>query len=167
MKKILLVVVALFCVATASAANKSNKLVDIAATSKYSAGLRLGTGVEAVGEYFYAKNVYAEARIGYNWVGGFDFTAIHAWNPFNWSWTPQIGWWFFDYGGGLFVGGGKSHAHFGIAGVAKFGILLKRLPIRVAVDLTPHIGLYTAKGAGSGFYGNGVFNAGISATYCF
>ena len=58
MKKTLLVLAALFCVATVSAQK-----------TKWAAGLRATYGIQAVGEYFYSSDKYAEARLGhfYTW----------------------------------------------------------------------------------------------------
>ena len=53
-----------------------------------------------------------------------------------------------------------------VAGSAKFGILFKKVPIRLAVDITPKVGLYAYNG-GIHFWGTGIFNGGLSATYCF
>ena len=163
MKKFLLVIVALFCV---SASASAKNLVDVAANSRCSLGLRVGSGAELVGECFYAKDVYVEGRLGYNWGSGFSFTAFHAWNPFDWAWTPKLGWWFFDYGVGASVSVGNHHVGVGVAGVAKFGILFKKVPIRLAVDVTPRVGL-SIYGGGVGFWRTGLLNGGLSATYCF
>ena len=173
MKKVLLVIVALFCVSTVSAKKTAQDYVDIAKNSRCSVGLRLGTGGEIAAECFYAKDVYVEGRLGLHWGGGLNFTALHAWNPFDWNWTPNAGWWFFDYGVGAFVGGGNHHVNFGVAGMAKFGILFKKVPIRLSVDVTPHVGLYAVgkkyrgDSAGIGFYRTGLLNTGLSATWCF
>ncbi len=66
------------------------------------------------------------------------------WNPKDWNWTPNLGWWFVD--AGAFVGAGHGQVNFGVAGSAKFGILFKKVPIRLAVDVTPKIGLYAYNG---------------------
>jgi hypothetical protein len=131
-----------------------------------SLGLRVGSGTYVVGEYFYGKDVYIDGRIGWEWANGFNLTALHMWNPKDWNWTPNLGWWFVDAGAGAFVGAGYGHVNFGVAGSAKFGILFKKVPIRLAVDVTPKIGLYAYNG-GIHFWGTGLFNGGLTATYCF
>lgn len=163
MKKFLLVIVALFCVSTAYA----KETVDVAKNSRYAVGLRLGTGGELVAECFYGNDVYVEGRLGIGWGSGFNFTALHAWNPYNWNWTPNVGSWFFDCGVGAFVGGAKGSAHFGVAGMAKFGIEFKKVPIRLAIDVTPHVGVVSVAEHGMSFFGSGLFNAGLSATWRF
>jgi hypothetical protein len=168
MKKIIMILVAVLCVAgTASAKGGAVKQAfGINEDARCSAGLRLGSGAQAVAEYFYAKDVYLEGRIGWEWANGFNFTALHMWNPKDWNWTPNLGWWFVDAGAGAFVGAGYGQVNFGIAGSAKFGILFKNVPIRLALDITPKIGLYAYNG-GIHFWGTGLFNGGISATWCF
>ena len=89
---------------------------------------------------------------------------LRPWNPKDWNWTPNLGWWFVD--AGAFVGAGYGQVNFGVAGSAKFGILFKKVPIRLAVDVTPKIGLYAYNG-GIHFWGTGLFNSGLTATYCF
>jgi hypothetical protein len=166
MKKFILIMAAVLCVTTASAQSSVKKAFGIDQDARCAAGLRLGSGVQAVGEYFYAKDVYLEGRLGWEWANGFNFTALHMWNPKDWNWTPDLGWWFVDAGAGAFVGAGYGLVNFGIAGSAKFGILFKNVPIRLSVDLTPKIGLYAYNGS-IGFWNTGIFNGGISATYCF
>ena len=167
MKKILFVMVAVLCLAaTASAQNKVKSAFGIDSDARCAVGLRLGSGASVVGEYFYAKDVYIDARIGYDWGQGFGLTALHMWNPKDWNWTPKTGWWFVDAGAGAFVGAGHGHVNFGVAGSAKFGILFKKVPIRLAVDVTPRLGLVAYNG-GISFYRTGLFNGGLTATYCF
>ena len=161
MKKIFLVLAAMFCVATVSA------------QSKWAAGLRIGSGLQAQGEYAYSDNCYVEARFGMSWVlGGVtaDFQALHNWNVGNWDWTPSVGKWFLDAGCGLNVGGREYLAYYGVAGQVKFGLKFNKVPIRLAVDYTPVIGGITAYWGGfsaSGFHTRGLANVGISAVYCF
>lgn len=202
MKKILLVMAAMLCVATVSA------------QSKWAAGLRIGSGLQAQGEYTYADNRYVEARFGMGWFGGIsaDFTALHNWNVCNWDWTPSVGSWYLDAGCGFNIGGGAktivhvylgdeywgwangTNMYVGVAGQVKFGIKFKKVPIRLSIDYTPVLGISTNypnaqgkkeikecndlwKAAGlpgefkakknTGFYGAGLGNFGISATYCF
>lgn len=166
MKKIILILAAVLCVATASAQTTVKSAFGIEENARCAVGLRLGTGAQVVGEYFYGKDVQLEARIGYNWANGFNVTALHVWNPKDWAWTPDLGWWFLDAGAGAFVGAYHNYVNFGVAGTAKFGILFKNAPIRLSVDVTPMIGLYAYDG-GMGFMRTGIFNGGLTATYCF
>lgn len=166
MKKLIILSVAVLAFTfTASAQSKVKDAFGIDQNSRCALGLRLGTGAQVVGEYFYDKDVYIDGRIGYDWGQGFGLTALHMWNPKDWNWTPDLGWWFVDAGVGAFVG--VHHGvNFGVAGSAKFGILFKNAPIRLAVDITPRIGLYAYNG-GIHFYGTGLLNGGIQATWCF
>ena len=61
MKKFLLVMMALFCVATVSA---QNKVIDTITSQKWSVGLRATYGIQAVAECFYAGDKYFEGRLG-------------------------------------------------------------------------------------------------------
>lgn len=169
MKKILLVLMAMFCIATVSAGNKVKQVFEAASTSRVSAGVRLGGSVEAFSELFYAKDVYVEGRLGYTWHDGVNFTAMHVWNPWDWNWTPRVCWWFFDAGVGAFVGGDRYHLHTGVAGVAKFGVLFKKVPIRLSVDYTPQLGVHIGykKYYGATAFHHQWLNFGVSAAYCF
>ena len=167
MKKIIMILVAVLCVAgTASAKGGAVKQAfGIDQDARCSAGLRLGSGAQAVAEYFYAKDVYLEGRIGWEWANGFNFTALHMWNPKDWNWTPNLGWWFVDAGAGAYVGVNYG-VSFGVAASAKFGILFKNVPIRLAVDITPRLGFYSYGGY-FGFDRTSIFNGGLQVTYCF
>ena len=166
MKKIILIMAAVLCVATASAQNTVKSTFGIDESARCAVGLRLGSGAQVVGEYFYGKDVQIEGRVGINWGNGFNVTALHVWNTNDWAWTPDLGWWFLDAGAGAFVGAGHGHVNFGVAGTAKFGILFKNAPIRLSVDVTPMLGLYAYNG-GVAFLSTGIFNGGLTATYCF
>ena len=107
----------------------------------------------------------------------------------NWDWTPSAGKWFLDAGVGVNIGGAKHFMYVGVAGQAKFGIKFNKVPIRLAVDVTPAFGPYfhlpysemvevpnasggvdkvkVKYGGGAGFYSHGLLNLGLSATYCF
>ena len=201
MKKIFLVLAAALCVATVSAQSKFESQVKQAAqtiaSQKWSVGLRLGSGAQVDAECFYAGDKYVEARLGLGWIGGFgaDCSVLHNWNCCNWDWTPQAGKWFLDAGVGATIGGAKHVMWVGVAGQVKFGIKFNKVPIRLAVDVTPGFGPVfglpyretvetpeldasgvptgntvktTVKYGGSaGFYANGILNLGLSATYCF
>ena len=165
MKKIFLVLVAVLCVASVSA-QKTN----------WAAGLRATYGVQAVGEYFYSSDKYAEARLGLFGGACADFTALHQWNCCNWDWTPSVGKWYLDAGVGLNLGGAAHYVWGGVAGDVKFGIKFNKVPIRLSVDYTPVIGI-------AGWYGYhdlgdsvvrkvhlhtpGFYNFALSATWHF
>ena len=161
MKKIFLVLAAMFCVATVSA------------QSQWAAGLRIGSGLQAQGEWAYSDNCYVEARFGMQYVNGLsaDFTVLHNWNCFNMDWTPSAGQWFFDAGVGVNVGGKAHYAYVGAAGQAKLGIKFNAAPVRLSLDWTPSIGPAFIYLPGEGSYPHfnkwGLCNLGVSATYCF
>ena len=150
----------------------------------------MGAGAQVKAECFYSDNKYVEGLLGWGFLtGALDFTLIHNWNCCNWNWTPNAGNWFLDAGVGANIGGGKAHCSFGIAGQVKFGIKFNKVPIRLALDLTPSFGPWVAYGQkvttevpdenGNmqtitvksdptwGFYSTGLLNFGLSATYCF
>ena len=165
MKKIFLVLVAVLCVASVSAQK-----------TKWAAGLRATYGVQAVGEYFYSSDKYAEARLGLFGGACADFTALHQWNCCNWDWTPSVGKWYLDAGVGLNLGGAAHYVWGGVAGDVKFGIKFNKVPIRLSIDYTPVIGI-------AGWYGYhdlgdsevrrvhlhtpGFYNFALSATWHF
>lgn len=177
MKKILLSLVALLCVASVSAQSKFESSVKSAAkavaSQKWSVGLRVGSGLQADAECFYSDKAYVEARFGMQYVNGLsaDFTILHNWNCCNWNWTPNAGSWFLDAGVGANVGGKANYAYVGVAGQAKFGIKFKAAPVRLSLDWTPSVGpaiLYiSGEGAGAWYNTWALCNVGISATYCF
>ena len=177
MKKFLLVVVAMLCVATVSAQSKFESSVKQAAqtvaSQKWSVGLRVGSGLQADAECFYAADKYVEGRLGMSWVHGgiiADFTALHNWNVCNMDWTPSAGKWFFDAGVGVNVGGAANLVTLGVAGQAKLGIKFNAAPVRLAFDFSPVVGpaiIYWKGDSAAGFNTMGLCNLGISATYCF
>ena len=164
MKKILLVLVAaVFCVATVSAQGKLS-------SAKWSAGLRATYGIQGVAECFYSSDKYVEGRLGLYGGVSADFTVLHNWNVCTMDWTPSAGKWFFDAGVGVNVGGVAHAATVGAAGCAKLGIKFDAAPVRLAVDITPSIGPIIGYGkgwSGASFYYMGLCNVGISAAYCF
>ena len=176
MKKFLVALVALFAV-TAVSAQENN------------VGLRVGSGTDfdLVGKVGLGGN-YIEGRLGF---GGshVNITGIYNWEIAEWNWTPSVGKWFFDAGVGVNLGGAKHFMYVGVAGQAKFGIKFNKVPIRLAIDVTPAFGPYfhlpysemvevpntsggvdkvkIKYGGGAGFYSHGLLNFGLSATYCF
>lgn len=183
MKKIFLVLVAMFCVATVSAQSRNTfessvkNAAQTVASQKWSVGLRAGSTVQAVAECFYSSKAYVEGRFGMtalfvsaNANVAADFTILHNWNCFTMDWTPSAGKWFFDAGVGLSVGGGAHTAYVGVAGNAKFGIKFNSAPVRLSVDWTPVFGPGFVYGGGQtyvGFPGLNIANFGVSAAYCF
>ena len=205
MKKIFLVLAAALCVATVSAQSKFESTVKNAAqtvaSQKWSVGLRLGSQGQAIAECFYSENAYFEGRLGLSYYGvqelrdtkgnclGVDATVLHNWNCCTWDWTPSAGQWYLDAGVGVNIGGHGRGMWCGIAGQAKFGIKFNKVPIRLAVDVTPVVGPWIQYGwkettkttttegvevstevkhpARIGFNGLGLAGAAISATYCF
>ena len=179
MKKILLVIAAVML--CASSVSAKSKFVDAIASQKWSLGLRVGGGLQADAECFYGKNTYVEGRLGMSYIGylSADFQAFHNWNCCNWNWTPSVGKWYLDAGVGINLGGRAHWAYGGVAGQVKFGLKFKKVPIRLAVDYSPVLGVcgwYYGKNVdlgdsepirGAGFYTNGFANFGVSATYCF
>ena len=192
MKKIFLVLAAVaLCVSTVSAQSKFKQAAQTVASQKWSVGLRATYGVQAVAECFYAGDKYVEGRLGLGLGNGAgaDFTALHNWNCCNWDWTPKAGKWFLDAGVGANVGGNGHWVYAGVAGDVKFGIKFNKVPIRLAIDYTPVLGVNVVYGhtttstitddAGAttevkvhtpsklGFHDKGFYNFALSATYCF
>ena len=156
MKKFLLIIAAAFCVASASAQG-------------WGLGARVNAGVQLQGEYQLTSENYLEGRLGINFVNGLnlDLTVIHQWNVCNWDWTPNAGKWFLDLGAGaqgaLFLQE-KGGVYAGVVGDAKVGIKFNKVPIKLAVDYTPGLGLLMVDGGGlTGSF----FNFGLSCVYCF
>ena len=172
MKKIILSLAVVLCAASVSAQNWVNQATD---ASKWSAGVRVGSGFQAVAEYKFKSQNYFEGRFGMSWCNGggslmADFTALYNWHMATMDWTPDAGKWFFDAGCGVVVGGREHYAYVGAAGCAKFGIALSDVPLKVSVDWTPYIGPHMAYGGGhtySEFNEYGFANFGISCVYCF
>ena len=148
MKKIILSLAVVMCAASVSAQNWVNQATD---ASKWAAGVRIGSGLQAVAEYQFRSNNYIEGRFGMSWCNSgsvlmADFTALYNWNITTMDWTPSAGEWFFDAGCGVVVGGRSHYAYFGLAGSAKLGIAFKRTPIKLSIDWTPYIGPEIAYG---------------------
>lgn len=172
MKKVLLIMVALFCVTTVSAQSKVKEAANYVASQKWSVGLRATYGVQAVAECFYADKAYLEGRIGlFNGLSA-DFAVLHNWNCYNWNWTPNAGSWFLDAGVGGNIGGQRGFCYGGVVGMVKFGIKFNKVPIRLAIDYSPAINIYGTYGESDsahkvGLYSAGFFNGALSATWCF
>ena len=105
MKKFILVLAAIFCVATTASAKggKFQQAVQTVASQQWSVGARVGSGFQAQAECFYSDNKYVEGRLGMSWVYGgvvADFSVLHNWNVCKMDWTPDAGQWFLDAGVG-------------------------------------------------------------------
>ena len=192
MKKIFLVLAAVaLCVSTVSAQSKFQQATQTVVAQKWSVGLRATYGVQAVAECFYAGDKYFEGRLGLG-LGhgvGADFTVLHNWNCCNWDWTPEVGNWYLDAGVGAQVGGNGNFLSAGIVGDVKFGIKFNKVPIRLALDVSPAFGPIITYGKTTttevtgdngevsttttttptklGFYSGGLLNVALSATWCF
>lgn len=146
-----------------------------ASAQNWMVGGRIGTGFQADAAYVFGNNNYVEARFGADWAnhGGTvtaDFTALYNWNILQMDWTPSFGTWFFDAGAGINVGGKKHYAYVGVAGCAKLGVDLAKVPLRLSFDWTPSFGPEIAYWKGysaSNFYERGLLDIGITCTYRF
>lgn len=177
MKRVLLIFAAILLTTTAFA-------------QQFSAGLRVGSGVQAVGQYKYDGKNYFEARFGASWNNPVitswvqnnnslnvsqgrvmaDFTLLHNWHLLDMDWTPRGGMWFVDAGAGVNVGGKAHYAYVGVAGMARLGFTFNNLPLTLALDWTPTFGpgILYVKGANNVFFNElGLANVGISCTYNF
>ena len=178
MKRVLLIFAAILLTTTAFA-------------QQWSAGLRVGSGVQAVGQYKYDGKNYIEARFGASWCNGgvysetignavisepiyfdttADFTLLHNWHLLDMDWTPRGGKWFVDAGAGVNVGGKANYAYVGVAGMARLGFTFNNTPITLALDWTPTFGpgIRYVKGANQMFFNElGIANVSISCTYNF
>lgn len=160
-------------------------------------GARVTGGIQVQGEYTLSSENYLEGRLGLGLIGGtgFDLTGLYQWNICNMDWTPKAGKWFFDAGVGASVGMGGKTLFAGVTGDAKLGIKFNKVPIKLAIDYSPCLGLwFGGAGAGAGLGGDvgmgyinefttraaangttggvhfrnqGFFNFGISCVYCF
>lgn len=188
MKKILLVIAAIFCVATVSA-------------QKWAVGGRVGSGLQAVGEYHFSDKNYVEVRLGMGWLSNhddfshwrdngsyyndpninFELTGLYNWKALEFDWTPGAGKWFLDAGVGAGFAIRKYYTYVGVAGQAKFGFQLNSIPLKIAIDWTPIFGPEICYGGPSAnnhwvfhrnykraaFSGYTLANFGVSAVYCF
>ena len=113
MKKVLLVLVAVLCVATVSA---KKSFAEVMSSQKWTVGLRVGSGLQVDASWVYSDKSYVEARFGMSWLADpevvgvgntltADFTVLHNWNVCNWDWTPSVCKWFLDTGCGINIGG--------------------------------------------------------------
>ena len=150
MKKILLAVVALLCVATVNAQDYKNAI-----------GLRLGYGAEVQYErHFSAKN-YLEANVGlYGFGKEVNVNATYNWNCFEWNWTPSVGKWFLSAGVGASVAFAPKYFNVGVAGDVAFGLRFNK-PVTLSLDYRPTI--YFLHNA----WGHGFAGVALTCTYNF
>lgn len=140
MKKLLVAVLAIFCVSTASA-------------QEFNLGARFGAGFQVVGQYGLSSSNYIEGRLGTTWAEAdgyspFDITATYNWKIETMNWTPSVGKWFFDAGVGVNAWAHKQVSSFAIAGVARLGLKFNDVPVSLALDWTPGFNFkYGFKGA--------------------
>ena len=156
MKKLFLALAFVFCAASVSAQG-------------WGIGARANAGLQLQGEYQFATENYLEGRLGLNFIQGLnvDLTLLYQWNVAQMDWTPNAGTWFVDLGlgaqGALYLkeNGG---VYAGAVGDAKFGIKFNRVPIKLAIDYTPGLGLLMAEDGG---LRGSLWNFGLSCVYCF
>lgn len=158
MKKILLAVVALLCVAVVNAQDYKNSI-----------GLRLGYGAEVQYERHFSAENYLEVNAGLHGFGNSVLAnATYNWNCFDWDWTPSAGRWFLSAGVGGAVGmwgyekDGENRlgAQVGVVGNVAFGIRFNT-PVTLSIDYRPTI--YFLNGA----WADGFYNFGLTCTYNF
>ena len=166
MKKIILTLAGLFVAVSASA-------------QTWGVGGRIGSGLQAVGEYKFENGNYIEARFGMGFVSynglTADFMALYQWNVLNMDWTPNAGKWSLDAGAGVNVGGRAHYVYTGVAGSVKLGFTFKKSPLKLAADFTPALGVDMTYGdyvlvrndKKIGFNAKGFANVGVSCVYYF
>ena len=145
MKKLLVALVAMFCV-TAVSAQVSNL------------GLRFGGGVSITGQYDLSQENHIEGRLafGNHWLG---VTGLYNWEIAKFDWTPGLGKWFFDAGVGANVGIAGGNLGLAAIGTAQLGIKFNDAPVSVTFDLEPTLNLTGGLGFGVG--------SGVSVVYHF
>ena len=156
MKKLFLALAFVFCATSVSAQG-------------WGIGARANAGLQLQGEYQFATENYLEGRLGLNFIQGLnvDLTLLYQWNVAQMDWTPYAGTWFVDLGlgaqGALYLkeNGG---VYAGAVGDAKFGIKFNKVPIKLAIDYTPGLGLLMAEDGG---LRGSLWNFGLSCVYCF
>ena len=157
MKKILLAVVAVLCVAAVNAQDYKNSI-----------GLRLGYAAEVQYERHFSAENYLEVNAGLaDLLGSFDRLMVNAtynWNCFDWDWTPSAGRWFLSAGVGGSVGFWGKDAEcpiqVGVSGNVAFGIRFNA-PVTLSLDYRPTI--YFLNEA----WADGVGHFGLTCTYNF
>ena len=157
MKKILLAVVALLCVAAVNAQDYKNSI-----------GLRLGYAAEVQYERHFSAENYLEVNAGLaDLLGSFDRLMVNAtynWNCFDWDWTPSAGRWFLSAGVGGSVGFWGKDAErpiqVGVSGNVAFGIRFNT-PVTLSIDYRPTI--YFLNDA----WAEGFGHFGLTCTYNF
>lgn len=150
---------------------------------QWSAGIRVGSGIQAVGQYHYNDKNYFEVRLGGSWnneeiiVDEFnksrmnaEISIMHNWRLLDMDWTPDYGTWFVDAGVGINGGGRKYYGYGGVMGSARLGFTFFDVPLTVSVDWSPSFGIYNRHIAGhskTDFNSLGIANLGITCVYNF
>jgi hypothetical protein len=158
--------------------------VTAASAQGWGAGVRSGTGFQAVGQRYFANDDYLEMRLGMSWVYdgmSTDISAMYVWNVSKMDWTDE-GRWFFDLGSGLNLGMASRYLYMGLQGMARLGYAFEHVPLRLSFDWSPSFGPgmrwwpggynpVTQRGYAGGseneFNTRGVANFGVSCTYKF
>lgn len=149
MKKLLVVLVALFTVNAVSAQVNN-------------AGIRFSGGIEIVGQYDLSKTNYIDGRIsfGKDHIGA---TGVYTWKLEQFNWTPQYGKWFFDAGVGGNIVIGKSLG-LNVVGSAKLGFKFNNAPVSIIWDYCPSLTLTEVAATESRW---NLWGGGVSFVYHF
>lgn len=143
MKRLLITLFAI-TIATSVSAQWTN------GTFEWSAGIRAGSGIQAVYREGDSKN-YFEARFGAAWINRSeihknktpitaDLTMLYNWKVLKLDWTPTKGSWYLDTGVGINVGGRERFAYVGLAAMTRLSFSFNEYPITIGIDYTPIIG---------------------------
>ena len=150
MKKFLLAIVAMLCVAGVSAQNYNNSI-----------GLRIGYGAELQYERHFSAENYLEANLGlYGFANELNVNATYNWNLVEWDWTPNAGTWFLSAGVGGSLAFAPKYFNVGVAGDVAFGIRFNK-PVTLSLDYRPTI-FFLHNAWGHGFSG-----VALTCTYNF
>ena len=158
-------------------------LTTTALAQGWSVGVRVGSTVQAVGQYQYNQTNYVEGRIGVSWlsIGGSssEIALLHNWRICTMEWSPKAGVWFFDAGVGANVSGHRGLTCCGVMGMARLGVNFKKVPLSLSLDYSPAFGpeIYRIEGYypdgtpqtthSAGFRYFGLYNGGFTLTYNF
>ena len=138
---------------------------------EWSVGGRLGSGLQAVGQYHFNDKNYLEGRFGASWLGviSADFTMLYNWKVKTMDWTDK-GTWFFDSGVALNIGGVPYYAYLAVGGMFRLGYTFESKPVSLSFDYTPLLGvgcIYDRDLFGIIPRLAGIGNFGITCTYNF
>lgn len=136
-----------------------------ASAQGWQAGLRIGSGFQAVGAYEFSSQAAIEARFGMHWYYGTpidaEFQVLYYKNA--WEGSKNL---FLDWGVGVELGGRSPIIHYGVVPSIKFGYKFSGAPIKLAIDWSPIIGCESGFGD-TEYFTRGLANVGISCVYCF